>query len=101
MNARRVIKQPTGKIQDRRDGYVMLECPSCHSQGRIWERGPILNNTQKFKCHHCQTLFRVSWHREHKEPKPTWCDSFYISTNAKIEVVEETGANDGKMDHAN
>lgn len=87
MGNRRVIKQPTGKVQDRHDSYVFLECPECKSQGRFWERGPAIGHSQRFLCHRCRSLILVTWNKEHKEPKAYWSDSYHISTNAKVEVI--------------
>ena len=87
MGSRQIIKQPTGKVQDRHDGYVFLECPDCGSQGRFWEQSPILNNSQRFLCHKCRSKILVTWNKEHKEPKAHWGDSYYISTNAKVRVA--------------
>jgi hypothetical protein len=88
MSARKVIKQPTGKVQDRHDGLVILRCPSCDSEGRFFEINVNVKGTLEtrklYRCHHCDDIVEVTWHKKDKTPEADWCDSFKISTNATV-----------------
>jgi hypothetical protein len=84
MSTRKVIKQPTGKTQDRRDGQVFLQCPSCNSKGRFFEIPTKEPQKRFYRCHHCDDVVEVRWHKKSKPPEETWCDMFYVSTTAEV-----------------